>query len=356
MIKFMLILMYRNYYSTTVMNIRKKTPSELEHQVADYLLHGDGHPEMMSARYLGKMTSLLLETGIGNAIDDDRLLTHNRLASPNDIAEFIEKYPEHLNSRSKDTLERVFYKQKAAAVERYNQEFAHIVDAIDTQAETGLLEGSYATPYMIKKDGQDYIVRVLKSAEGMNQVEKHIDAALRVQDIPHLEHIVAVSYKDGITIAPLLPGKGFKFLALTGGAEHVSQEQLRELYDAMKQANERGVGFDGIGGNIFYDSEQGFSALDLEPLKPWTTASSALRKQLEYLILDASSGTDLVFMQQIERIVVDAEVILSEDEAAKKDLLQLQGMRRKELLERIDQIKEFDELEDSWRYDDDYPD
>lgn len=330
------------------MKIRSKTPAELEHQVADYLLHAREHPSKMRAVHLGKMTQLLLEAGPDRVMADERIRQHNPLAGVDDLALFAQKYPGHLKTRSKDPRDREFYKQKTDAVERYNQEFADLVEAIDTHADTDLLPGAFATPYMIEKDGQPYIVRVIEPWVGANQVEKHIDAALRVQDIDHLEHIVAVSYKDGVTVAPLLPGKSFKQLSMTGNAERVTQTQLRELYAAMKQANERGIGFDGLGGNIFYDEQEGFSALDMEPLSERTSASIALVQQLEYLLRDAERR-DHDYTQHIDRIARDAEAILAEDIDARDDLARLREIRQNGLTERgIDWATRFADIEQSW--------
>lgn len=293
------------------MNISKKSPAELEHQVADYLLRDD-HPGMMRAWYLSEIAQLLLATDPDGLMHNASFRDMNPNVQDDDIEVFVEKYPLHLSGQSnKPHAEREIYYQKTEAVERYEREFKDLIDSIDRTADTGMMSGYHSTPHIIEKDGQEYVVRDINPETSLHEVEKHIDAALKVRGIDHIEQVEAVSYVDGITVAPRMPGRYLKNLQATGDAKYVTEAQVRELYEAMKEVNSRGAGFDGIGNNFLYDARQGFNVVDLEPFLPRSTAATSLTRQIEYLVDDAD--LDLPYLYELQRITECVVDLIKQD-------------------------------------------
>ena len=329
--------------------IHEKTPAELENQLIDYLLHSDSVPTNMPLYDMGKLASHLLSIkDLDTASSSPRLRAYN----PVDIDGFVKGFAPHLRSRSRDPEFRGHQAEKVRMIARYNDEFASLVANIDFNDESELLAGSWATPRLLEKDGIEYIVRKITPRVDVQQVEKHIDAGLRVTDIPHMEHIVAISYKDGVTVAPKLPGISFKQLEFSGAAKDVNEGQLREFVTCMKLADERGVEFDGGGGNIFYDSVEGFSALDLAPRTTDSDASwqYALTEQMDDLAQGASS--DLDFIYEVDRICRIVEKIFTEEQTDEASFILLQKVRKEiaGTIERLEMFAEFDKQDARHEY------
>lgn len=306
-------------------NIHEKPPAELENQLIDYLLHDESIPDNIRFHNMGALARHLL------AIEDLDTISSNpelRANNPADLDKFAKGFAPHLRSRSHDPESLEHREGRVRMIACYNDEFAPLVAAIDFTGDSSLRDGTMSTPRTLEKDGVEYIVRQIKPLQGVQQVEKHIEAGLRVADIDHMEHIIAISYKDGITIAPKLPGASFKELERSGNAKDVSEAQLREFVTCMKQADERGIKFDGQGENIFYDTQKGFSALDLEPLETYFARSwsYALMRQIEDLA-ETTSG-DLDYVYEVDRISAIVEDIFNENHVDGFVLHELQHARK----------------------------
>lgn len=98
----------------------------------------------------------------------------------------------------------------------------------------------------------------------MGEIHKHAVAATLVADIPHMEHIEAVSYKDAVTISPYIRGVSLRDMASAEELRAIQPEQVRQLYMAAKLAESRGVRFDGAPSNLRYHPEDGFTFIDLD--------------------------------------------------------------------------------------------
>lgn len=155
------------------------------------------------------------------------------------------------------------WEKKIALVKAFGRFSAALSDS-RFQSGNYIDRGASACVFSFQFDGIDYRVRTIINGRE-SQINKHLDAAVRVTDLSHVEHIVAASYEQGMTVAPTAPGTKTSELQLSD-LQAVSTEQLGELYDTMHQANSRGVGFDFGVENFFYDPSYGFTAIDLGEL------------------------------------------------------------------------------------------
>lgn len=114
--------------------------------------------------------------------------------------------------------------------------------------------------------------------------------------------------------------------------------------------SECGVKFDGQGGNIFYDTEAGFSALDIEPLGTNWAGSwpHALMKQIEHLTRTTSS--DLLYAQEVDRISAIVEDIFAEErvEGAALDRLKRARERIADTIERLEMFEDYYDVDDTF--------
>ncbi|MBA3724732.1 MAG: hypothetical protein H0W89_07690 [Candidatus Levybacteria bacterium] len=165
-------------------------------------------------------------------------------------------------ARLKDELDRVAALSKDPA-------FVHAdVPADDfVQGFSGfeiLGRGSSAHVFKITEDDKNYAVRVLRDpSKGAETIDRYVGGTVLVKGVSHFEQIVAASYKDGVTIAEIPPGKEVGGLTVEE-TYNVSDEQLGELVDTLIIARERGIGVDPKPSNFFYDPEDGYTIIDID--------------------------------------------------------------------------------------------
>lgn len=218
----------------------------------------EGHPDNMSRSRMGRQVTMLLERHSAKPTDDPEFEQLHPLANAEDIVRFMTSYREYLaaNISSHELT------QKATAIDRYNTIFRETINTADFSEDNCIGSGFYSNAYKITVNGSDYVVRDITESDDVVEVDKHFVASLRVQDLDHVEHITAISYREGRTVSPLIPGELLQTLSAPDLAS-ISKIQVSELYEMMKTANQRGVRFDGMGDNLLYDPDIGFTALDI---------------------------------------------------------------------------------------------
>src|SRR3990167_6719998 len=127
--------------------------------------------------------------------------------------------------------------------------------------------GSNATVFSINEGDKKYAVRV-PNGKGISPaaIDSHLAGAVLGKGVPHLEQIVAASYKDGVTVAEVMPGKEVGHLSVDE-IKGVTDNQLSELVDTMVAVSERGIEIDPKPSNFFYDPEAGFGIVDYHSSK-----------------------------------------------------------------------------------------
>ena len=122
--------------------------------------------------------------------------------------------------------------------------------------------GSGSSVFLLAHDGSRYAVRLPKGeATRPDMIDNHVSGAVLGKGIPHLEQIIAASYKDGVTIAEVMPGVHVGKLTLDQ-IRNISDDQLRQLIQTVIVANERGIEIDPKPSNILYDPKTGFGIID----------------------------------------------------------------------------------------------
>ena len=236
------------------MHITPKTAARLEAQTGKFLL-SEYPPERMSYVKMSRAVGALL-TYDGGEGDREMLRTLNPVADDDDFDLLPMRYSAFL--REQDTGMRDEIRQIAEYIARYES----LAPLLDCSPHDHIDSGNSSHAYRLKIGTDDYVVRKVHAVHRLAEVDAHLRAAVRVRGIPHLEHIVAASYARGETVAPYVPGVDIWKLD-DDAIDAMTQQQFDEFYTCLEAANARGVGFDGIGDNILYDKEIGFSAIDL---------------------------------------------------------------------------------------------
>jgi len=127
--------------------------------------------------------------------------------------------------------------------------------------------GSNAAVFSIEEGDNKYAVRV-PNGKGINPVviDSHLAGAVLGRGVPHLEQIVAASYKDGVTVAEVMPGKEVGGLTVDE-VKGISDDQLGELVDTLMAVNQRGIEIDPKPSNLFYDPAEGYGIVDYHSSK-----------------------------------------------------------------------------------------
>lgn len=229
------------------MNTRHKSPEFLEAQVGSFFLDVYEGNRKGARKDLAKKTQQLLALDMSSVSRTDEQLPHKH-------------YPKYLNYLGTANHELLATQERAIA--RYHEIFEPAIRAhyAELDHHEPMSKGGASDAFHLSVDGVDYVVRRERSG-ALSEIHKHFLASLRVQDIEGLEHIEAISWQDAITVAPRLPGKTIDKLD-EQELEAITPEQLSAFYEALQQGNARGVNFDGTPGNILYDPEHGFSAID----------------------------------------------------------------------------------------------
>lgn len=300
--------------------------SQQEAHLGDYFLRGIDVPADLNRRVAGRLVGLLVQ------LDSDpeaaRLAAEQSPLKPQDITDFWGNYQRHVANLSPDAHE--IQLQKAVLFEHYNQVFKQSIEARDPEVfEAFVGEGAFSCMHKLELDGRLYAVREA-GEEDTGEIDKHLEAAVRVADIPHMEHIVAASYIDSITVAPFIDGQLIgKCDAATVATAHVA-----DLYAAMKQAEARGVGFDFAGNNLFYHPDGGFTAIDLGMKDDQDNLSAVGAMMTLVDVLAYDEKTVSVARAQALVGLIDKIVDVIRDDVSNRDLLWFIDDARRNLLDR----------------------
>ncbi len=125
--------------------------------------------------------------------------------------------------------------------------------------------GTNISAFRISHGSEEYAVRLGGTTNSALGADVRADVTARAKDIPHLEQVVAISYDNSTIITELMPGKELGYDTLIGDIKQITNEQLSDLVDTVISAVEHGISIDPKPTNIFYDTEQGFGIIDLNP-------------------------------------------------------------------------------------------
>ncbi len=239
------------------MRIQPKSPATLEAQTVDYFLSEEVTGNIRAVR-LGEQITRLLDLNLQEVGTDEAIQEMNPRATDSDLAALPDTYVAYLR---RSGLDRDMIEVRAGIIAAY-EHFRPTVEQNGLNTNNKIGAGSFSTAHTISVDGNSYVARKVYDPHDLAQLEKHFEASLRVQDIEGIEHIEAISFKDGITIAPRLPGDSIQ-RSTSETISQVTDTQLQALYKTLVAANERGIYFDTAEGNLLYDSEAGFSVLDI---------------------------------------------------------------------------------------------
>lgn len=152
------------------------------------------------------------------------------------------------------------YSEFAPLISRLREELSDPTTRKEHPAFIG--NGSNSKVFSITHEGTTYAVRI-PNGERLNPsvVDSHLAGTLLGKDMPHMEQIVAASYKDGVTVAEMIPGVEMGDLNIED-VEQITDEQLRDLVNTVIKANEKGIEIDPKPSNFLYDREKGFGIVD----------------------------------------------------------------------------------------------
>jgi hypothetical protein len=245
------------------MKIEPKPPALLEAQTSKFLM-SDYPPKSFSYVKMGREVGALLDATIaaraGNSVlytaDEATLQQLNPVATPTDIIALPSRYRRFLAEQGDASHE------ETRRIAEYIARYESFRPAVEGNLGDLVGSGHGSHTFRIEMDHKPYAVRKVHAIGSLLEIDKHLRAAIRVEDIPHIEHIVAASYRNRETVAPYISGVDLWHIDNTT-IDKISHEQFDEFYACLEQANSRGVGLDGIGDNILYDEVEGFTAVDV---------------------------------------------------------------------------------------------
>lgn len=142
------------------------------------------------------------------------------------------------------------------------QDVVHTLGAANTSNPNYLGRGSYSDGFRLRgSDSSDLAVRVVRNlTDEISQVISHVavDAAIRDVD-GNLERLVAAS-PWGVTISQMVPGMPVDKILET---IHADEDQIGDFINTIQRINKVGVEIDFSDGNVFYDENSGFGAIDM---------------------------------------------------------------------------------------------
>ncbi len=128
-------------------------------------------------------------------------------------------------------------------------------------------DGSSSDVFLIEHEGKKYAVRKTKRSRGKSTtIDSYLAGVVLATDIPRLEHIIAASYEDGVTVAEVMSGTEVSHLT-PDQIRQVTDAQLTEYIDTILLAKQRGIVMDPKPSNVFYDPDAGFGVIDITSSK-----------------------------------------------------------------------------------------
>ncbi len=219
-----------------------------ESLLAGYLLNAEPTVVDRIPPLIGRSVGLLMQLSPEESLID------------NQYVDFWDGYQKYVVSLPPDVYEIQLL--KAQLLSRYeSMGVARLDKDRDPSSFTACIghESMYSEVHKVTIGGKDYALRVVGDGD-INELDKHLEAGVRVAGIGHMEHILAASYVDSKTLAPYVYGRSVYDL---DNFDTITEAQISELYVDMKLAEVRGVGFDFGGDNILYNPADGFTIIDL---------------------------------------------------------------------------------------------
>lgn len=267
------------------MNIRPKSPELVQAQVAAFAAE---NIERLDARKA--VFNSIGSLAVGNITEVTCTTRVNQYPPGLDMipkgteltAATKDEYTRYLRSIGGSSHEAIA--TRANLLERYSEfepEITPIItqlDGLDSHKDQPayLGRGSNASAFRIDHGGEEYVFRVDGWAGNTLSTDGRAVVTARAKGIPHLEQVVAMSYDNSTIITELMPGKGLGYDTPLDDLRQVTDEQLSDLVDTVTSATEHGIGIDPKPSNIFYDTEQGFGIIDLNPANSATELGNAV--------------------------------------------------------------------------------
>jgi|GEM_PF-5830087 len=215
----------------------------------------------------GRQVMQLLEHGAKVLYDKDFI--EDPIVTPEVAMEYLEGLEPYIEQRLNTPDGVAELQAKAKAIRRYRKKFATVA-ATATAGEVSYRTGGFSDVHPFRLDGYKYMARRIYKASWrstpLQEVDKHFTASWLSRGVDGMEHVRAISYAQGVTVAPFIGGEQFRTMVKPAELQGVSSQQMQELYHNMKQAEACGVGFDTEGKNLLYDRRDGFHWVDLGPL------------------------------------------------------------------------------------------
>lgn len=292
------------------MEIQTKTPPKIESQLGAFLM-SDYPPGTFAYKGMADAVGEFVEA-VDNPERTKQLIhelnPYARQHDKDSVYRQFASFLKHLPPEKRAEIEQI-----ASLFESY-ESFKEDVDEIIARPTEIIGHGRFSRVHPLRRGSHEYAVRVpyLNSRVAMDEVHKHLEAGLLTTDIPHMEHIVAASYADGVTVAELAPGVSLGELS-TAKMRAISAQQIEDLFSAMQVAYQRGVRFDLLGDNILYDPEYGFTAVDVsiaeEDGHQFAHPTKALIESLEKNLSDRNDASRPAILrgifQKLQAIVME---------------------------------------------------
>lgn len=256
-------------------HFRAKSPLYLETQVGVYAAHEDYTATLRMQRSIG---------GIAAGPLTQRIDYTKYNIDTNGFEDMRLGYPDYLDflrRHHKENREKMQY--KVALTEAFSefevdamllQARVRATDRDDAREIPGFVGGGcFAFAFRLEREGRQYVIRIPRTGPEARDVNAHMDIAYASLEVEGLEKVVAASFDHGITVSELAPGKSLDSLSYDE-IDAIPEVQLEELFYTCRETFRRGVALDARSGNLLYDSEQGFTALDgsmahpSDPLSP----------------------------------------------------------------------------------------
>jgi hypothetical protein len=133
--------------------------------------------------------------------------------------------------------------------------------------ESYIHHGGTANAFSLEKDGREYVVRTINKEtyrqDGKVAIDKYVAGIAQAEGMPHLEQIIAASYEDEVTIAERMPGKSPDTMTADEIGQ-ITDDQLYELLNTLKTADDHNIKLDSHAGNYLYDKDEGFGLIDFD--------------------------------------------------------------------------------------------
>lgn len=177
------------------------------------------------------------------------------------------------------------YPQFEQAVSELQRELAQLDSKINHPNYLG--SGHNADAYSITLSEKQFVVRIPHDKKlSANVVDDHMAAALLAKNMDNLEHLVAASYLEGVTVSELMPGKTLGRLSLTEVSQ-ITVEHLQQLLLLLQKANRKEIEIDPKPSNYLFDQKTSFGIIDIHSAK---IVKNSRDQSLEQAIADTATA------------------------------------------------------------------